>query len=166
VWNEQLEESVRGPNVANINKLFVAALMDGVDTTWMQNEIKRVVADADDSYGVKFVPVVETPLAVSIDAEVSVVHDTGDVQAKIQDAILNLYGRDSIAGQRGMLRLNSKRLADTLKTITALQDDGSDVRITIADLSAPKPEQFRYVSAASLTVNVTQATYNDGQWSH
>jgi hypothetical protein len=57
-------------------------------------------------------------------------------------------------------------LADTLKTIAALQDDGSDVRITIADLSLPKPEQFRYVSVASLTVNVTQATYNDGQWSH
>jgi hypothetical protein len=166
VWNEQLEESVRGPNVANINKLFVTALMDGVDTTWMQNEIKAVVASADDSYGVKFVSAVETPLAVRIDAEVSVVHDTGDVQAKIQDAILALYGRDSIAAQRGMLRLNSKRLADTLKTIAALQDDGSDVRITIADLSLPKPEQFRYVSVESLTVNVTQATYNDGQWSH
>jgi hypothetical protein len=166
VWNEQIEESVRGASVANINKLFVAAMMDGVDATWMQNEIRRVVADADDSYSVKFIPVVETPLAVTVDAQVSVVHDTGDVKAKIQDAIIALYGRDSIAVQKGMVRLSNKRMSDTLRTLAALQDDGSDFRITIADLSAPKPEQFRYVSLASLTVNVTQATYNDGQWSH
>jgi hypothetical protein len=167
VWNEQLEESVRGANVASINKLFVAALMDGVDTTWMQAQIRQVVAAADDSYGVKFVPVVETPLAVTISAEVSVVHDTGDVQSQIKSAILKLYGRDSNAAQSGMLRLNSKRMAKQLETeVTALQDDGSDFRITIADLSDPLPEQFRYVSDASLTVTVTQATYNDGQWSH
>jgi hypothetical protein len=58
-------------------------------------------------------------------------------------------------------------MAKQLETeVTALQDDGSDFRITIADLSDPLPEQFRYVSDASLTVTVTQATYNDGQWSH
>ena len=167
VWNEQLEEAVRGPDVRNINRLFVAAMMDGVDSTWMQAEIRRIVAAADDSYGAKFVPVVETPLGLTINAEVSVVHDTGDVKAKIQDQVLALYGRDAIAVRQGMVRLNSKRISEALKkNIPALQDDGSDFSISILDLSAPKPEQFRYVSLASLTVDVKQATYNDGQWSH
>jgi len=167
VWNEQLEEAVRGPSVSNINKQFIAALIDGVDTTWMQNEIRRIVAAADDSYGVKFVPVVETPLGLTINAEVSVVHDPGDVKAQIQDQVMKLYGRDAIAVRQGMLRLNSKRISEALKAnIPALQDDGSDYTVTIGDQSTPKPEQFRYVSADSLTVNVTQATYNDGQWSH
>jgi hypothetical protein len=38
--------------------------------------------------------------------------------------------------------------------------------VSIGDQSNPLPEQYRYVSADSLVVNVTQATYNDGMWSH
>lgn len=167
MWNEQIEEAVRGPKVGNINRLFVAAVMDGVDPTWMQNQIKIIIAAADDSYWVKFVPVVEVELPITITAQVSVVHDTGDVEAQIQKQVLALYGRDSTATQQGMLRLNSKRISDALKkNITALQDDGSDFQVSIGNQSAPLPEQFRYVSVASLTINVQQATYNDGMWSH
>ncbi|MFM0608631.1 hypothetical protein PQR05_29295 [Paraburkholderia sediminicola] len=167
VWNEQVEESVRGPNVGNINRLFIAATMDAVDPTWMQREIKRIVAAADDSYWVKFVPVKETPLPVTINAQVSVVHDTEAVKAQIQKQMLSLYGRDSKATQQGMLRLNNKRVSDALRTnVIALQDDGSDFQVLLPDQSSPLPEQYRYVSVESLAINVTQATYNDGMWSH
>jgi hypothetical protein len=167
VWNEQVEEAVRGANVQNINRLFVSALMDGVDPTWMQTEIKRIIAAADDSYWVKFVPAVETELPMTVNAQVSVVHDTGDVTAKIRSQVYALYGRDAPAAKQGMLRLNSKRVTEALKkNIVALQDEGADFQVSIPDQSGAKPEQYRYVSEASLTVNVTQATYNDGMWSH
>ncbi len=167
IWNEQVEESVRGPSVNNINRLFVSALMDNVDTTWMQNEIRRIIKAADDSYWIKFVTPVEVAVPITVNAQVSVVHDVGDVQAKIRAVIYSLYGRDSEAAKKGMLMLNNKLISDALrKQVAALQDTGSDFQVVIPAQSSMLPEQFRYVSAASLTVNVTQSTYNDGMWSH
>ncbi|WP_109479122.1 hypothetical protein [Paraburkholderia sp. C35] len=171
VWNEQIEESVRGGSVNNINRMFVAfATSDGSDPTWMQTQIKKVIAAADDSYWVKFVDEVDTPLPMTIDAQVSVVHDTADVEAQIRSKVLALYGKGSAATKRGMLTLSSKKvntaLTNTTDGIVALQDDGSDVQILVPAQAAPKPEQYRYVTNDSLTVNVTQATYNDGLWSH
>jgi hypothetical protein len=171
VWNEQVEESVRGPNVQNINRQFIAVLSDGATTAdqiaALQKSIRNVVAAADDSYWVKFVDAVETPLPLTINAQVSVVHDTGDVEAQIRAQVLALYGRDAAAVRQGMIRLSNKKITDALKkNIVALQDDGSDFQITLPAQTNLLPEQFRYVSDASLTVNVTQATYNDGQWSH
>lgn len=166
VWNEQVEESVRGPSVANINKLFVSALMDGVDTTRLQGEIRRIIKLADDSYSAIFVNAVPTELPLTINAQVSVVHDVGDVEAKIRDVVYRLYGKDSQAAAKGMMAMNNKKLSDALKTnVVALQDDGSDLQVSLAALPVTLPEQYRYVSEASLTVNVTQATYNDGMWS-
>lgn len=167
VWNEQLEEKVRGANLQNINRLFVSALMDGTDTTWLQSQITNIVAGADNSYYLKFLTPVETPLSVTIAAQVSVVHDLATVQNQIKQAVLALYGRDSAASKKGMLTLNYRLIYDTLKAnVPALQDSSSDFQITLPAPPALLPEQYRYVSDTSLTVNVTQATYNDGLWSH
>jgi hypothetical protein len=169
VWNEDVEESVRGAKFANINKLFVSfEFTDGTDTAWAQTQIKNLVAAADDSYIVSFVNVADTALPVTIAAQVSVVHDPADVKAQIQSAALTLYGKGAAATKQGMLKLNSKKLNDAIKTnVTALQDDGSDFQISLPDQSSGMlPEQCRYVTADSLTINVTQATYNDGMWSH
>ncbi|WP_454056822.1 hypothetical protein [Cupriavidus sp. Marseille-Q8015] len=167
VWNEQVEETVRGASVANINKLFIAASMDNVDTAWLQAEIRRIVMAADNSYSLKFVTPVETALPLTIDAQVSVVHDVGDVESKIRAVIYSMYGKGSQAAKRGFLQINTKRTSEKLKDqVVALQDDGADFQVRIGDLGAQLPEQYRYVSEASLTVNVRQATYNDGLWSH
>ncbi|WP_186083646.1 hypothetical protein [Burkholderia gladioli] len=167
IWNEQVEEGVRGANVQNINRLFIAALMDNVDDAWLQAEITRIIRKGDDSYRLKYVPatVVEVPLTIT--AEVSVVHDTGDVEAKIRAVVYAMYGMDSQAAKRGMMQINKKLLGDQLKaSVVALQDDGADYGIVLGASVAALPEQYRYVTPASLTVNVTQATYNDGVWSY
>ncbi len=167
IWNEQIEEGVRGASVANINRLFISALMDNVDPTWMQGEIKRIIKQADDSYWIKFVPAVPFEVPLTIDTQVSVVHDVGDVEAKIRAVVYDMYGQDSTAAQKGMLQINNKLLSEKLKdNVSALQDDGSDFQVTVPTIASALPEQYRYVSAASLTVNVTQSTYNDGQWSY
>jgi hypothetical protein len=167
VWNEQIEEKVRGPSITHNNKLFVAALMDNVTTDWLQSEITKYIAAADDSYRIEFVAPVPVELPVTINAQVSVVHDIADTKNKITGALLGLYGADSVAAARGMLSLNRKRIYEEIKRLVpALQDDGSDLEVVLGAQAAPMPEEYRYVSAASITVNVTQATYNDGLWSH
>jgi len=168
VWNEKIEESVRPPSVQNINRLFIAALMDSATPEWLQAEISKVVLAADDSYYLTFVTPVEVTLPVVVNAQVSVVHDPADIVNKVKGALLALYGRDSAAASRGMLALNHKRMYDTIRaSVTALQDTGSDFQLSLpTPAGAVKPEDFRYLSETSITVNVTQSTYNDGLWSH
>lgn len=167
VWNEQIEESVRGASINNINRLFISCLMDNVDPDFVESQITQIVAAADDSYWPMFVQAVEVEVPLTITAQVSVVHDVGDVEAQIIAQVLALYGRDAIATSQGMLALSNRKISAALNAnITALQDDGADFQVMLAVQTNLLPEQFRYVSAASLTVNVQQATYNDGQWSH
>lgn len=168
VWNEQIEESVRGANVANINCLFVTAMMDGTTDAWLVSNIAQIIGDADDSYRIRFVPVVEVAVPVTISAQVSVVHDPDEVASKIRAVLNGLYGRDAAAVKSGMMLPNHKRIYDALRAaIPALQDAASDVQISIPPPApAVKPEHFRYMSTASMTVNVTQSTYNSGLFSH
>ena len=168
VWNEKIEETVRPAAFKNINKLFIAALMDGATAAWLQGEISKVVMAADDSYSLEFVAPVEVEVPVTINAQVSVVHDPDDIRSKIKAALIGLYGRDSAAASHGMLAMNNKRMYDTLRTsVPALQDDGSDFQLSVPSLAGTvKPEHYRYLTDASITVNVTQSTYNDGLWSH
>lgn len=167
IWNEQIEEKVRGASFANINKLFVTALMNDVTTDWLQAEITKIIHGADDSYRIQFVAPVEVALPVTVNAQVSVVHDVEDTKAKIKSALIGLYGKYSAAAARGMLVLNRKKMYEEIKRLVpALKDDSSDLEITLGALASVKPEEYRYVSEASVTVNVSAATYNDGQWSH
>ena len=168
VWNEKIEETVRPAALKNINRLFIAALMDGATAGWLQSEITKVIGAADDSYYLEFVDAVDVGVPVTVNAQVSVVHDPADVISKIKSALLGLYGRNSASAARGMMTLNSKRMYDALRAnVSALQDDGSDFQLSMPALTdAVKPEHYRYLSDESITVNVTQSTYNDGLWSH
>jgi hypothetical protein len=168
VWNEQLEESVRGASLANINTLFVAALLDGGDGAWLTNAIKQIIAAADDSYKVKFVSPVEIAVPITINGQVSVIHDADEVASKIRAILGDLYGRDSAAAKAGMMVPNYKRISDALRAgIPAFQDAASDLQVSIpAPNPAVKPEHYRYMTAASMTVTITQSTYNSGYFSH
>jgi hypothetical protein len=168
VWNEQIEESVRGPSVKNINCLFVAALMDGATVAWLRSQISQIIGNADDSYRIRFIDRVEVEVPITVNAQVSVVHDPDDVKAKIKSVLLGLYGRDAAVVKQGMVLPNHKRIYDALRNgIPALQDAASDVQISIPSPDpAVMPEHYRYMSEASMTVSVTQSTYNSGLFSH
>lgn len=66
VWNEQIEEAVRGANVGNINRLFVSGLIAGMTDPAFQARALELIARADNSYRVTFVPAVLTPVLVTI----------------------------------------------------------------------------------------------------
>lgn len=167
VWNEQIEEKVRGANVDNINRLFVSVKeATGANHAATFEEIKRIMLNADDSYDVKDVPVVENPFVVTIKAQVARVHDLAAVTQQIRQAVLSEYGRDSLMARRGMVVLQFKRVYEHLRSkVAALQDAGSDFSVTIAPSAvAVLPEHWRFVSETSLTVDVVSADYSVENW--
>lgn len=159
VWNEQTEEAVRGADVDNINSLFVAAKKDGVDDAEVFEQVKALILAADDSYRVKSVPVVEEAIPVSITARVHSVYDFEEVHSQIREKILLTYGRDSDFSKSGQSRVLYRSIYALLTgSVVALQGGRADLVVTVDDLaSLVPPEKYRYVSEASLTIEVDQA---------
>lgn len=159
VWNEQTEEVVRGPSIDNINTLFVAAKKDGVSDDSLATQIKAVIKTADDSYKVKIVPVVEVAIPVIIAAKVHSVYDFEQVRQQIREQVLSNYGRDSAFSQNGQNRVLYRRIYALLTAnVPALQGDRADLEVVVDDsaMNVP-PEQYRFISEASLVVTVEQA---------
>jgi hypothetical protein len=158
VWNEQVEETVRGPNIDNINTLFVSAIKDGVDGSVLFDQIVAIIKEADDSYKVNNFAFSINELPVEIIAYVNSVYDSEQVEQQIREQILASYGINSAWAKSGQNRILYRLVYSLLqRTVPALQGDRADIRVTITDpvVNIP-PEQFRYVSESSLTVTVNQ----------
>lgn len=167
VWNEQIEEGVRGANVHNINRLFVTVVpADGVTQESIEAEIVRIIREADDSMRVSFVPRVIQLYAVSITAWVSVVHDPALVEAQIRQVLIDEYGPGSRAAQRGQELPRFKVIHELLsRKVEALRGSEADFDVVIpADVVAPRPENWRYVDNNSITVSIQIATANLSQF--
>lgn len=159
VWNEWREEEVRGADASNINHLFVAARKDGVDQATLNADIEAVIRDADDSYRVKHVAVVDSEIPVTITAHVQAVYDFAAVAQQIRELVLAEYGPDSAWAKRGEGRILKKRIYDLIESnVQALQGVASDLDVSVTDPDASiLPEHYRYVSLDSLTIDVQQA---------
>ena len=155
VWNEQLEESVRGASVDNINVLFVSFIKANTNEAQAQVDITRAIEYADDSYRVRFVPVVEKHIPIEVHLRLSPVHDFESVRIRIREILLAQYGRQSEWARRGRNRINWRHTTDLLKSkIVELQDATSDISVVVTDDTiANKPEEFRYVSSDSISVS-------------
>jgi hypothetical protein len=160
VWNEQTEESVRGANLNNMNTIFVAALKDGTDQTTLQTAISTIVSDADDSMKISYVTVVEIQIPVAITLQIASVYDPASVKSTASEIILAQYGRDTAWATRGQVNIKQKTITALLVAgITALQDENSDILISVTEPTTPTlPEQFRYVSSISLAIDVQAVT--------
>lgn len=168
VWNEQVEEAVRGPSTANINRLFVSGLITGMSDAAFQARAVDLISRADNSYPVSFVSAVLYPVPVTIQARVSVVHDPSTVEAQIRAAILGVYGDgqpDVSRGQITPIRVQpiNKLLKDS---VLAFADEKSDFIVQISLPDSPMPEQFFYISSTSLTISVTRGDFNAGLWNY
>jgi hypothetical protein len=167
VWNEQAEEAVRGASVNNVNVLFVSFSAPAYSVPVMQSRITGVVGKADDSYRVRFVPAVESAISITVNARVASVHDTGAVAAQIRTTLLTLYGKGSPAASLGLSRTFRAQdvNARLRESVPALQDQVGDFNVQVGASAAPKPEDFRYATAGSVVVNVTQMTDTLGLFS-
>lgn len=166
VWNEQIEEAARGAAVGNINKLFVAFVITGQTTGASQAQIQQIIARADDSYKVTFVAAAPIAVPITVAAQVSVVHDAGDVEAQIRAALLAEYGAGTPAASRGLSNtFRMQRVHQVLREqVVALQDQVSDFSVTIGVTPAPLPEDNRYLTSGSITVTVTRVQTATGLW--
>lgn len=165
VWNEQIEEAARGPNLLNINKLFVSYVIPSASGPVNEAAIRQIIERADNSLRVSFVAASLIAVPVTVNAQVSVVHDPGDVAAQIRAVLLAEYGRGSVAASRGMSVLRIQQLSERLiARVPALQDQLSDFTVALGSTPDPLPEDFRYFSDGSITVNVTRAQTATGLW--
>ena len=168
VWNEQIEEAVRGPDVQNINTLFVAGDVPSMTGAAFESRVRELVARADNSYRVQFVAPAVTPVPVTVVATVSVVHDTATVAAQIRAAILGKYGVGAIEVSKGLsspirFQAVSKLLREQ---VPALQDDQADFTVSVTAPEVLLPEMFMHVTDGSLTVTVERAQFNNGLWNY
>lgn len=155
VWNEQTEEEVRGANVKNMNTLFVAAQKDGVATATLQEQIARVILGADNSYKVRHVAVKVVEIPASITLTVPDVYSADEVKKQATEIVLAEYGPESKWSKKGLGQVLNRRLVTKLQAgIVALQADDADIVAVINEQGTTLPESYRYISAASLTVNV------------
>ena len=188
VWNECMEEQARGASVDNINALFVACLsatgeeetleekgdstvqpkeIEEDDLTETQKEIERCILRADDSYRVRFFTPVISKIKMEINATVSTSYVVSDVREKIEEAILNEYGKESAASRRGQQQPLYRQVYELLKSaVPALSDGNADLTVTIDDgkTVGVRPEMWRFVDDTSLTVNVTTTNIIQHTW--
>ena len=167
VWNEQIEEDVRGADVDNINKLFVAGEVTGMAAATFQEKVRNLIAAADNSYKIEFVAISPQAVPLTVDVSIAVVHDIATVQAQIRQALLEQYGDGMPAVARGMSSpLRNRAIIDLLKgRVPALQDSLADIRVSMALPATPLPEHYLHLTGASITVNVERAAFGSGPWS-
>lgn len=166
VWNEQIEEGVRGADTDNINTLFVSGLVSGMSSPEFQSRVRTLIGRADDSYRVAFVAASLQAVPMTITASVAISWDVALVISQIRSLILGYLGDGSVHVSQGQARPIRKAVITRLlrENVDALRDDKAEFDVQFTLPVTPLPEHFLYVSAASLTVNVTSAEYGTSLW--
>lgn len=159
VWNERKEEDVRGADVSQMNRLFVAVLKEGVKLDALQSEITSILRTADDSYRVVFVPVLEKSVPLKMTLYVPSTYDAAAVRQAVRSLVLAEYGRGSAWSKRGEAKMLKKDLYDLMReNVPALTQRIADISIdAIGDDTTDFPEHFRYVTEESLMVQTETA---------
>lgn len=159
VWNETREEAIRGPSQNNMNTIFVSALRDGTSDSILQEEISAVILTADNSYKIAHRPVIEVHEPLALTLSIPSTYDAAAVKEAVRALVLKNYGRESAWAKRGEAKILKKDLYKLCRdNVPALNQRIADITIdAIGDGSAMLPEQFRYVTDASLVINVEEA---------
>lgn len=168
VWNEQIEENVRGPSVDNINALFVSGLVTGLSDAAFQARVTELFRRADDSYRVSFVPAVLAPVPLTVTASIAISWDRATVESQIRALLLEQYGDGSVSVSQGLERAIKKSAINKLlrERIDALRDDRAEFEVSLTLPATALPEQFVHISPASLTVAVSSVDYGVSLWNY
>ena len=161
VWNEQLQERVRGYDVTNINKLFIAVqAKSSLEQANLEESIHTLVQRADSSYKRDIVAAIPQAYPLTVSASVAAIHDSAQVTQQIKDTLLAIYGIGQIKVSQGLKNnFNRQEIYQTLKqAIPAFQDSISDFNVIVGVLPDPVlPEHYFYLHPTiNFTVAVTQ----------
>lgn len=182
VWNEGVEESVRGADFDSVNALFVACFMDDEPVlfepgsekvapiratlpTGTQSKIRAKILAADDSYRVHFYTPIKKLLYVDISATVSTSYDEESVRGQIEEVMLDNFGEQA-AQQGGGLPLYQQVYQLIKGAVPAMSAGRADLQVKIlGDVNSdPRPELWRYMSAESLNISVTSGNVTTPYW--
>lgn len=168
VWNEQVEEGVRGASVNNINKLFVSGLVSGMSDAVFQERARALIQRADNSYRLGFVAAVPYGVPVTVRASVAISWDRAAVESSIRSLLLQYFGDGAINVSQGMARPIKKSQINRLlrENIVALRDDKAEFDVTVALPTPALPEHFLHIKPETLTVNVSSDGYGTSLWSN
>lgn len=166
VWNEQVEEGVRGPDVDNINRLFVSGLVAGMDDAEFEARVTSLIKRADDSYRLRFVPAEMVAVPMTITGSIAISWDKATVESQIRSLILSYYADGSVFVSEGMKQPIKKAFTNKFlrEQIDAFRDERAEFDVQFTLPSTALPEHFLYVSPASLTVNVSSVDYGNSLW--
>jgi len=185
VWNEGVEETVRGISLDNINALFVACLSSEggervlseragqciapirlTELTEVQMQIKERIKLADDSYRVHFYTPVRFEIGVQIHASVATSYDQQVVAEQISSVILAQFGEQAPQSRRGHAAPLYQQIYQLLQArVPALSVGRADLRVAIDEAATDdRPELWRYVSATSLRVSVATGNVLTPYW--
>lgn len=188
VWNEDVEERHRGASLDSINTLFVACLSadGGEDVLWQahgqsvaprmlaedeltveQRAIRDKIRTADDSYKVRFYTPVRAEIPLTVEAIIASTYSEATVREQIGDALLEAFGERAAQSQRGQALPLYQQIYRLLRErVPALQIGRADLRVLIDEgmQASSRPELWRYVSPASLTVRVSAGNVITPHW--
>jgi len=186
VWNEAREEQVRGINVNNVNTLMVACYQDvepilaetdpihspvlpdviaDSGLSALQSAIKTALNKTDSGYRVRFLTPVTAPIGMIVNASVASIYAPADVSNRISALLLAEFGQDSSNAKRKILP-TERRIQELLRqNLPEIADKWAELAVTIVYYpNDTRPELYRYVTAASLSVNVTRHSQKVPMW--
>lgn len=168
VWNEQVEEGVRGASVDNINTLFVSGLVTGMSDQEFEDRVTQLVRRADSSYRISIVPTVLTPVPVVITGSIAISWDRAVVESQIRALLLDNYGDGAINVSEGMSNPIKKASINRLlrEKVDALRDDKAEFDVQLTFPAGVLPEHFLHFTPSQMTVTLTSDDYGSKLWNH
>ena len=169
VWNENEQERYNPPVSYNdINHLFVAVKAKvASEQTAIENEIKQFIGILDSLYLDKVHIVTIAPVAyqIGITGRLAAVHDLDSVKQQIKDFLVGRYGQGKLNSNRWLPNgFNRLETATQLRqNIPAFQDNISDFTLT-TPTNKNKPQQWVYVTNASITINLERTAEIGASW--
>lgn len=160
IWNETKEEMVRGANVDHMNRLFVAVRKAGSTQEVLYSEITAVIKRADDSYRIRFVPVVDVVVPLVVTLTIPTIFESGSVEQVVRSLLLKEYGAESVWAKRGGAQILEKDIYKLVRdnNVSALSARLGNMTIdSIGDDAPQLPEHYRYITPDSLQVLLREA---------
>lgn len=186
VWNEGVEESIRGMSVDNINTLFVACLSSSetepvltqpvgeiiapevvAELTATQQAIRAKILTADDSYRVRFYTPVRSAIGMVVQASVATSYEESVVRDQIRKVLLDSFGEAAPQSRRGQSMPLYQQVYQLLREkVAALVVGRADLRVSIDDPLeyAGRPELWRFIAPETLDVRVSAGNVTTPYW--
>lgn len=162
VWNEQVEEEMRGADLDNMNSLFIASSPNNAET---QQKIKQVIHRADNSYKLKFLDPVHKLLFVNVVGKIARVYQAAEVGNQIKSLLVKNFGMLTPSSKKGLSIPTEEKLRSVLKDgVQALQHPQSDFTLTLNYEQPIMPEHWHYIDFSSVQVDLQESNVSLKRW--